>query len=149
MLNKLIWLCISQPYTVSYVSYYLNKTEREKDRHLTKPASPPCPHSPPSFSCLFSSSLFSPPPFLLHPLLMLQWTQNTLRAEYRLVLIACGRSQVLTANSAASIGKQESQEANNEGDIFCQPPPLEEMHRGLKRITVVGGLKIESEKDTF
>lgn len=56
---------------------------------------------------------------------------------------------MLTANSAASIGKQESQETHNEGDVFCQPPPLEEMHRGLKGITVVGGLKIESEKDTF
>lgn len=35
------------------------------------------------------------------------------------------------------------------GDVFCQPPSLEGMHPGLKRITEVGGLKIESEKDTF
>lgn len=53
---------------------------------------------------------------------------------------------MLTANSVAGTGKQESQEDENEGNLFCQPHLLEAALRGLKRIIEVGGLKMELKK---
>lgn len=80
--------------------------------------------------------------------LMLRLTQNLLRAKYRLVWTARGPSWALTAGAPAGTGKQDSRGAENEGNGFGGLVHLEAMHGGLKRIVKVGGLKLESEKDT-
>lgn len=59
----------------------------------------------------------------------------------RLGLILRGCSQVLIVNFAAGTGKHAEKEEN-----FCQSHSLEVVHRGLKGIMKVRGLKVKFKK---